>query len=375
MQTNLLFKLACLSGLLLHVCWPICQLYGQQEKGVHSSAAKSDIQPKLVKSQGSSEHDNIHAILQDKNGDMWFATTGEGVYRYNGKGFVQYTQKEGLSSNAVYSMIEDSSGTIWFGTDKGASRYDGKTIVSIPFTFDSQGSRFLVGQTLGGSLEDNNEVWSIMQAKSGSIWFGTTNGLYCYDGSKFTRLLDDFRLINTDNVKLKKTQCMLQDPSGIIWLGSGLGETEGLCRFDGKSITTVKPKIDGWIRHILQDKAGAIWLSTRIQGIWRDSGDGFVKLTIQDDRVTKLLQANQAMMQDSKGNIWFGGSEVVGTVQTNSGIWRYDGVNFKNFTIKNGLSAYGVWSMYEDTAGHIWVGTRNTGLTRFDGNNFVHFSE
>ncbi len=375
MRTNLFFRLACFSGLLLHACLPLCQLYSQQEKSVQSYDAKVDIQPKLFKTQGSSEHDNIHAMLQGKNGDLWFATTGEGVFRYNRMGFVQYTQKDGLSSNTVYSMIEDSSGTIWFGTDKGASRYDGKSIASISFTFDSQGRRFVVGQTLADSREDSNVVWSILQVKLGSLWFGTTNGLYCFDGSKFTRLLDGFRVINTENLKLKKIQCMLQDRSGIIWLGSGLGETEGLCRFDGKSIATLKPKIDGWIRHILQDKAGAIWLSTRSQGIWRDNGNGFAKLTIQDDDTTKLLQANQAMMQDRMGNIWFSGSEVVGTVQTNSGIWRYDGVNFKNFTIKDGLSAYGVWSMLEDNDGHIWVGTRNTGLTRFDGNHFAQFSD
>ncbi len=374
MATELFFKLACLSGLLLTASLPLCQAYSQQEKGVQSLEA-TDTQPKLIKTQGSSEHDNIHAMLQDKMGDLWFATTGEGVYRYNGKGFTQYTQRDGLSSNTVYSMIEDSRGTIWFGTDKGASRYDGKSIASIPFTFDSLGRNILVGQTLADIREDSNTVWSILQIKSGSLWFGTTNGLYCYDGSKFTRLLDDVQLINTEKLKLKKIQSMLQDRSGTIWLGSGLAETEGLCRFDGKSITTVKPKIDGWIRHILQDKAGAIWMLTRSQGIWRDSGDGFAKLIIQNDDVTKLLQSNQAMMQDRMGNIWFGGSEVVGTVQNNSGIWRYDGVNFKNFTIQDGLNAFSVWSMYEDTNGHIWVGTRNTGLNRYDGNRFETLSE
>ncbi len=375
MQKNPSLNLACFAGLLFHACFPLCQLYSQQEPGVQGSAVKSDIQPKLIKTQGSSEHDNIHAMLQAKNGDMWFATTGEGVYRYNGKGFVQYTQKDGLSSNTVYSMIEDSIGTIWFGTENGAGRYDGKSLASVPFTFDNQERRFKIGQTLANSPDAVNEVWSILQTNSGSIWFGTTNGLYCFDGSKFTRLLDDVRLINSENLKLKKIQCMLQDRRGIIWLGSGLGETEGLVRFDGNSIATVKPKIDGWIRHILQDRAGAIWLSTRSQGIWRGNGDGFAKLTIQDDDVTKLLQANQAMQQDRMGNIWFGGSEVVGTVETNSGIWRYDGENFKNFTIKDGLSAYSVWSMFEDANGYVWIGTRNTGLIRFDGNHFVHFSE
>lgn len=374
MATKLFLKQACLSGLWLHACMPLGQLYSQQEIGVKSFAA-SDIKPKLIKTQGSSEHDNIHCMLQDRSGNVWFGTTGEGVYKYNGVGFIQYTQKDGLSSNAVYSMIEDSSGTIWFGTDKGASRYDGTSIASVPFTFDNPVRRSIVGQRLTVEREDSNTVWSILQMKSGSLWFGTTNGLYCYDGSKFTRLLDDVQLINTENLKLQKIQCMLQDRNGIIWLGSGLGETEGLCRFDGISITAVKPKIDGWIRQILQDKSGAIWLSTRSQGIWRDDGDGFEKLIIQDVKVTKLLQANQAMMQDRRGNLWFGGSEVMGSVQTNSGIWRYDGVNFKNFTVKDGLSAFSVWSLLEDSAGRIWVGTRNTGLTRHDGNRFVQFSD
>lgn len=375
MQTSLYFKLACFSGLLLHACLPFGQLYSQQEKDVQPFAAKSEEQPKLIKTQGSTEHDNIHAMLQDKNGDIWFATTGEGVYRFNGKGFVQYTQKDGLSSNTVYSMIEDSSGTIWFGTSKGASSYDGKTISPVPFKLASQGGRFSTGLTLRESREDTNEVWSILQVSSGSLWFGTNNGLYCYDGHAFTRLLDDDRVANIENLKLKKIQCMLQDRSGIIWLGSGLGETEGLIRYDGKSITSIKPKMDGWIRQILQDKSGAIWLSTRSQGIWRNTGDGFVKLHIQDDKIGELLQVNQAMMQDRSGNIWFGGSESVGTVQSNGGIWRYDGVNFKNFTIEDGLSTYGVWSMLEDTAGNIWIGTRNTGLTRFDGSHFVSLSE
>lgn len=374
MQKNLFANLTCLTVLLLHACLPICPLYSQQVLAVQGINT-AGIHPKLIKTQGSSEHDNVHAIMQDRNGDMWFATTGEGVYRYNGKGFVQYTQKDGLSSNAVFSMAEDSSGVIWFGTDKGACRYDGKSIASIPFTFESQAKRFIVGQTLGKLPEASNEVWSILQVNSGSIWFGTTNGLYCYDGNNFTRLLDDLRLINTENLRLKKIQCMLQDRSGVIWLGSGLGETEGLIRFDGKSITTVKPKIDGWIRHILEDKVGTIWLSTRSQGIWRDIGNGFTKLTIQDDAVTKLLETNQVMMKDRKGNIWFGGSEVAGTVQSNSGVWRYDGVSFKNFTTQDGLSDYSVWSIHEDTKGHIWVGTRNTGLIRYDGTEFLHLSE
>ncbi len=126
---------------------------------------------------------------------------------------------------------------------------------------------------------------------------------------------------------------------------------------------------------MLEDKKGTVWLSTRSQGLWRDDGPGFAKFSVQDNRVTSLLECNQAMMQDRLGNIWFGGSETIGTVETNSGIWRYDGTNFKNYTAKDGLGVYSVWSMLEDNEGHIWVGTRNTGLYRFDGSRFTSFSD
>ena len=105
------------------------------------------MQPKLVKSQGSNEHDNVHAMLQDRHGDLWFATTGEGVYRYDGKVFMQYTQKDGLSSNTVYSMLEDTRGI---------------------------------------------------------IRFGTTEGLYCYNGTGFSRLLNNFKVINNEGLKLRR---------------------------------------------------------------------------------------------------------------------------------------------------------------------------
>ena len=118
---------------------------------------------KLTKTQGTTEQQNVHCSLQDKNGNLWFGTTGEGVYRYNGKEFTQFTEKDGLSNNKVWSILEDTLGNIWFGTDDGVSRFDGKAISKISFT--SPQPRF-------------NAVWSMMQEKSGTFWFGTSEDLY-----------------------------------------------------------------------------------------------------------------------------------------------------------------------------------------------------
>lgn len=88
-------------------------------------------QPKLFRTQGTNEYVNVHCALQDRKGDLWFGTTGEGVYRYDGKVFTQFTIKDGLNSNTVWSVLEDRKGNIWFGTrDLGLCRYDGKIFTS-----------------------------------------------------------------------------------------------------------------------------------------------------------------------------------------------------------------------------------------------------
>jgi hypothetical protein len=54
-------------------------------------------------------------------------------------------------------------------------------------------------------------------------------------------------------------------------------------------------------------------------------------------------------------------------------VWRYDGKTFKNFSTKDGLSHYGVWSLLEDKAGNIWVGTRNTAYADLMGKLLLFF--
>ena len=69
--------------------------------------------PKIKKPQDKNTNKTIHCGLVDQQGNIWFGTTGEGVFRYDGKLFTQFTMKDGLSSNCIWSIMEDRSGTIW----------------------------------------------------------------------------------------------------------------------------------------------------------------------------------------------------------------------------------------------------------------------
>ena len=331
--------------------------------------------PKLFKTLGTNEYANIHCGLMDKAGNLWFGTTGEGVYRYDGKFFTNFTEKDGLCNNIVWSILEDRAGNIWFGTDAGLSRYDGKSMAIIPIVVERQ-SYFPGTGSAGASLSTSNAVWSMLQDKSGKLWFGTKEGVYCYNGQTFTRFLDNNSIANAGDLQLKMVDCLLEDKNGVIWLGSGMppGE-EGICRFDGKSITSFKPEGNGWIRTIVEDKKGVIWLSTRSRGNWRYDGHNFTKFTNKEGIGNPLIV-------DRTGSIWFSGGENENGYGGGGGIWRYDpsasptaaSKSFKNFTTKDGLGDYSAWCMVEDRDGNIWVGTRNIGLYRFDGKTFTNFS-
>ncbi|MGQ0827638.1 MAG: two-component regulator propeller domain-containing protein [Bacteroidota bacterium] len=63
-----------------------------------------------------------YCILQDKNGYIWFSTDG-GVCRFDGKKITKYTTDNGLADNVVFRMVEDSKGRIWFNTFAGKLNY------------------------------------------------------------------------------------------------------------------------------------------------------------------------------------------------------------------------------------------------------------
>jgi ligand-binding sensor domain-containing protein len=353
---------------LLLVILFISSCKGQAKSGVPKEVAVEQTlytgqSPKLAKTQGSNEHQNVHCILQDRAGNLWFGTTGEGVYRYNGKVFTQFTVRDGLSDNAVWSILEDKSGMIWFGTNDGVSRYDGKAISRVSF-LAAHPNNLLSG--MSGSTK--NAVWSMMQDKTGIIWFGTSEDLYCYDGKSFSRFLDRENIINDQKLQLKWVQCLLEDRNGKIWMGSGPHVGEGVIQFDGKSITSTKPIGDGWIRYMLADRAGNIWFSGRLHGVFRYDGRTFTKFT-------ERVNIGAPILEDRAGNIWFTGEESSNAKESVQGIWSYDGKTFANYAARDGMGKYSVWSMLEDRNGNIWIGTRNCGLYRYDGKSFMNFSE
>lgn len=134
------------------------------------------------------------------------------LYASSDLSFKRYQVEDGLSHNTVWCAIQDSYGFIWFGTSDGLNCYNGRT---------NKVYRNVLNDKY--SLE-NNFVQTLFEEENRNIWVGTNWGLYIYDRNKDHFTYFDKRtsygvLISSEVKKIIKTQ------NGLIWiatLGQGL---------------------------------------------------------------------------------------------------------------------------------------------------------
>lgn len=302
----------------------------------------------------------IRSIFQDSKGNFWFGPAGQSVVRYDGDTLKYYSKVEffydnnsidGGYGNSVHAITEDKKGNIWFGTNQGAIKYDGKNFKS--YTEKNGLSNSKVGRK------------SILVDKSGDIWVGTQDGVFRYIPSADStggQCFSLFHLLPPITIK-----GIMEDDTGNIWFVS---QNRGVFHYNGETIKNITEKEglgDNVAGGIAQDKMGNIWFTMK-GGICRYDGKTFTEFTTKDG---------------------LGGSEVWGIFIEQSGIiWitargsttRFDpSVPISNpkaftvFTVEDGLNCC-VQSMYQDRAGNMWWGT-GQGLYRFDSKRFYQVKQ
>jgi ligand-binding sensor domain-containing protein len=317
-------------------------------------------QPKLVKTQNMNTDARISNGIQDSDGNLWFGSIGEGLYKYDGNLFVHFSMQQGLNSNIIYSILQDKAGNIWVGTNKGLNCFDKNRFKSIPITLNNNKS-FNLNHYNNNNPIIENAVWSMMQDKSGTIWLGTDDGVYLYNGKVFTRFLDNQTLINKDSLKLKGIFSILEAKNGTIWFTECADE--GVSSFDGKTLSQIIPyeKI-GRTDRIIEDNKSNLWFATAFKGVGRYDGKTFTQNVFHQ----KNLDGQYNILEDSKGNLWF---------DTQDGLGYYDGKSFDLFTEKDGIVIKDFIPVLLDKLGNIWFSSKGMKLYKYDGKTFTNYSE
>jgi ligand-binding sensor domain-containing protein len=163
---------------------------------------------------------NVAGIMEDKNGNIWFASSDKGVFRYDGKTIVNFNEKEGLSANYAGGIAQDQIGNIWFTMKNGICKFDGNNF-----------TEYTPKNGLGGT-----EFWGIIIEQSGIVWVTARGSTTRFDPSIPLPKTNAFTVFTPDDGLNCCVQSMFQDESGNMWWGTG----SGLFRFDGKQFYQVK---------------------------------------------------------------------------------------------------------------------------------------
>lgn len=359
--------------------------------------------------------EEIYDLYEDSKYNLWISIRMNGMYKRDIHGnFTRYrydpSNPNNISSNQVRDFTEDNFGNIWIGTFTGLNKYNP---VSNKFEVYAR-------NPLPGSMA-HSSVFPVYKDRQGTIWIGTYYGGVHY----FNPETDIFTVYATNNTR---NDClnypfignMVEDRDNNIWIcteGGGLNyfnrKTKKFTYFmadekrnsiahnnlkaiaysskrdklyigthtGGLSIYDIRKK--HFKNPYYEDPSYAVIAGDRINdmNIYKDllictGPKGIFKMDLDSEKVSPLFNSgknygNSCFQIDSKGYIW---------VADNNGVWKINLTDEKEQTLfrfgENGLGTSPITQIIEDKEGRIFLGTRGSGLYRYDEkeNQFIGYT-
>lgn len=214
--------------------------------------------------------------------------------------FKYYKVEDGLSSNTVYAVLQDSRGFMWFGTENGLNRFDGYTFTAYRNTPRNENSLI------------NNYVYCLIEDGDQTLWIGTERGVCTFDLGKDG--FNPFILKTEKGIPVSGRIQNLVPDNGKIWITSA---RQGVFVYENNKLSLhsfdefkTNPDEQIWVTGIYKDKENIIWASVDNTGhqIYRfnkESGKftpGFPDMCFDEQ---KQLRA-YSMLEDTFGTLWFG---------------------------------------------------------------------
>ncbi len=319
----------------------------------------------------------VYSILQDKRGMLWGCTFGGGVFRFDGKNFTIYSDKQGFDNN-TYQLVADSSGVMYMSNATSLLKYDGKKLTNLD-------SLFLPHLPKGKQIK--NYQLKITADSDGEIWINCQNFqpnynylLFNYDGNQIIPAKQKIKALTADSLVWLHT-----DSKKNTWVHTKSGYYLYKNRQLTKQTIELPSDVSPTIHHValLQDSQNTVWLQQfdmktgRWGKIYRTSNQTKpVEFALPPNTLPTNLSLN--IFEDSKGQFWFhNGTDMFSLPNLNNetGLLRYADNKFTYFTINNGLPTNNILTTIEDTEGNLWFSTSGGGLVRFSGEKFIHFTK
>ncbi len=302
---------------------------------------------------------DVSALFVDRNGDPWIGTSTHGMFRIQGQTVEHFGNGDGLSSDAVSEIYQDSEGTIWVVTSTGIDNFRDLKVTS-----------YSAREGLSADAAS-----SVVAAHDGTVWVGNHRAIDSLRNNKLLALREEQGLPG------RNVTTMFEDHLGRLWVGvdDGLwvydrGKFQAVRHADGSSL--------GIVFSITEDVARDIWVRAA------NHLDRIHELKLQTESTSPQISTSYILAADPRGGIFLGlvdgalvhyqagkedtiASNEVGNrrqirdllVEPDGSVWgttldevaRWkDGLR-RNLTTSNGLPCDGLFALVQDDRGALWI--------------------
>jgi signal transduction histidine kinase/ligand-binding sensor domain-containing protein/CheY-like chemotaxis protein len=299
---------------------------------------------------------------------LWLSSTETGLIEFdkksgNIKNYMHDPKNTNtISENFISSMVMDNEGNLWALTSNSLDKYIVKDNIFIHYKVKN---RAKAQQTLEGSAP-------IYIDRSGRILFAASDGLKIFNKEKNAIETFSAELDNYMDSKNNTNNCIYEDKSGILWLGTF---ASGIYKYDKNknkffniknTFTIGKETINTIIWGFLEDDKGILLFPSQTNGLikYDRNNNKYSILKMRDVKNhNRIINNSFAIFKDRSKNIWLSSE--------NDGLFR---LNKKTMQVEvfchdqgnpASISDNRVLSFFEDKNGALWIGTRN-GLNKFD---------
>ncbi|MFI5196030.1 MAG: two-component regulator propeller domain-containing protein [Chitinophagales bacterium] len=270
----------------------------------------------------------VSSMLAEKEG-LWIAKEGVIYHLYSNKvDTLKFTVPSDQMPPGIRTIFRDRDGMIWITTSIGLYKIDHGSLV--PYTINEMPIPFL------------SEALSVTQDKTGSLWFGTTNGV--------VKVSDNTVQYYNKHNSLSDNAFpdMLTDAAGNVWMAS---DGQGIFRFSGTLFSGLDESTGlpgAQIMSIACNYKDSLFLGTYDAGLY----------IFKDGKVSTLsfptnpVPAITCLCYTHNSKLWIG---------THSrGLWSYENDIFRQYTAPDrNFPSNQINSLYEDPGHRLWIGFAN----------------
>ena len=291
---------------------------------------------------------SILSIGLDEIGNKWLGTAW-GLVRYDDYNWTTYPKKtkKGIMSSTARSITIDAKGGLWVGTL-------GDGMSQLTFTEGNPDDpdapfRWIHYHKKNSGLPDDR-VKTIVIDTTGAKWIGTDNGMILMKGLDWGEGGIKWTEFNSSNSGMPHdaVNTIAIDTLNNKWIGTFGG---GLAKYDDNNWTVYNIRNSGlpdnYIISMIIDHKQTLWVATYTGGLASFDGRSWKEYTTSNSGIPD--HAVYSMAVDDQNNLW------VGTL--NSGLAKFDGTKWTSFDLMNSGQPYTVSCIAIDKKGNKWLGT------------------